>query len=159
MNTGDTTIEEKPDAALVTDDEHDAGLKVLEVERRSGRKETIVIRALSRREAQTAVLEMQRAGSTDPVLRRALKEGTLELLDRLTPNSAAEVENIAIELAFGREFKKKLDQMGRGLMRAMLATPSAPSSSSSAADTAPPMSEPGASPSSESGSMPAKKSP
>ena len=104
------------------DADHDAGFKDVEIEFRSGVKQTIRVRAVTHREQQAlGVLLYSGANLEARLLAQCLPQGTqADLLDKLTPHSAVSLTHTAFALGFGEDMTRQLLEAG-GDVRNLLA--------------------------------------
>jgi len=136
-------------AELVTEADHDAGFKDLEVEYRSGRIVSARIRALGRREVRELTEPGKDVLDPDRVTAAALPPHLPAAdLDKLTIESANRVELTALALCYGVGWQKKMAALAEKLWetRTLNASGSDLNSSASAADGPPPKCEAGAVP-------------
>ena len=137
-------------APLVSVDEHEQGWKDVAVEFRSGRKAVWRIKAVPARKAQIAYAAMF-DGEADALSVLALPDGVSpKELDLLTLESLSGLQKVMAVLAFGEGFQKKMETAALALAATTFDRFCPPNSVSPAADTIPPNSAPGASPSSGS---------
>jgi hypothetical protein len=106
----------------ITPADHDAGCKEIEVLWRNGTAGRISLAAPSYRQAQRLTLQMQKEKDALCITAACLERECLhlemepeKLLNRLTPESAALVENTAFALTFGADFQKKMSALGQKL--------------------------------------------
>lgn len=104
-----------------TPEDHDAGHKDLPIEYRSGKPGTLRITAPPTREVQAAVRVLNDGGDFyGAVLALALpKDLPPGFMDRLTVQSATQIEAVALEMAVGKGTVEKM----KAAMRAKLAEP------------------------------------
>ena len=139
----------------LTPDDHEAGFKEVDFEFRSGRKVRGRLTAPDHRTARSLAIRIGEEKDTAPVIRACLPPEINP--DRLTVLCMGLVEHLSMCLAFGMEYQKKMDH----LVKLYLSERSPETTDSthgdakpllSAPDTAAPMSAPGASLESGSGS-------
>jgi hypothetical protein len=123
---------------LLTDQDHENGFKDVEVVYRSGRRETVRVTAIPHRPAQRFIADFFATLNPFCISGPSLPEDKREekFLDKLTPQSASELENYAFALTLGEETMGKWISQTEAILTSRMSTPGAePKQPSSELDT------------------------
>ena len=96
----------------VTELDHEAGFKELEVELRSGWMEMVKFTAPSHRQAEMLFTTWAREGDAESIVDACLPREMRGFVNKLTLVSGTRVKMVCLELAFGAEVLKKSLQVG-----------------------------------------------
>lgn len=115
----------EPTPTLLSEQDYENGFKEIEIAHRSGKRETIRLTAPSYRDAQQLTILLQSTKNPFCITAATLPQEKRDerFLDRLTPQSAALVENTAFGLTFGEEVLKKMIEQTEIFLAGMMGKP------------------------------------